>query len=231
MHSTSILRSVLISLFLLGTSSFAQALTWDFTGFHDGEGTIGNSRTFIAEGITVTATAWSYTSNGFEQARLGQWGIGLGVCSVEEACGDPLHQVDNAGQNEYVLFQFSEAVIPVTVEIAPYGTYDRDVSYWTGTGVLPANLLDGETYGSLSSLGFFPRIDSDGTVASYLSRDVSISSPAATALLFGPKYLGGEDDYFKIRSISAVPEPTSLFLLTLGLFGLIGIHTRRPLIG
>ena len=230
MDKIGVFRSVIVSAFLLGTSTFAHALTWDFTGFHDGEGTIGNSRTFTAEGITVTATAWSYTANGFEQARLGQWGIGLGVCSVAEACGDPLHQVDNAGQNEYVLFQFSEAVIPVSVEIAPYGTYDRDASYWTGTGVLPANLLSGESYGSLSSLGFFPRIDSDGTVASYLSRDVPISSPAVTALLFGPKYLGGEDDYFKIRSITAVPEPTSLVLLSLGLLGLVWVGTKKPLI-
>lgn len=223
-------RTALAACCLIGTSGMAHAITWTFTG-SGGEGTIGNSRTFTAEGITITATAWSYDSRaGFQQARLGLWSTGLGVCSITEPCGNPSHQVDNAGQHEYVLFQFSAPIDPISVRIDPYGTYDRDVSYWTGNITLPSDLLVGETYSSLTGLGFFSRIDNNGTVSSS-PRDVPIISPVVNAMLFGPRYNGGGDDYFKITSLtgvaSSVPEPSSWLLLSLGLLGWIWLQTRK----
>jgi len=221
-------RAVLASLFLFGTSGQAAATTWGF-GTHSGdEGTIGNVLTFTADGITVTATAWSYDGTSFQQARLGQWSSGLAVCNQAEVCGDPIHQVDNDGQNEYVLFQFSSAVDPLSVRIDPYGIYDRDVSYWTSTTALSSNLLLGETYASLSGLGFSPRIDDWGTESSD-ARDVSIASPVVTSLLFGARHNGGEDghDYFKISSITTVPEPSSFLLMGLGMLSLVWIARKR----
>ncbi len=226
--------AAVLSAFLAGTSSSADAITWNFTGY-GGEGSIGNSRSFASEGVTVTATAWSYTSTGFQAARLGLWSTGLGVCNQAETCGNPSHQVDNSGRQEYVLFQFSSAVDPLSVRIDPYGTYDRDVSYWTGNVTLPSDLLAGETYGSLtgsSGVGFFSRIDNYGSISSS-PRDVSITSPYVTAMLFGPGYNSGGNDYFKITSLTgtarttSVPEPTALLLLSLGLFGLVWLHSKR----
>lgn len=228
MKSSWITQAAVVSALLLGTSGFAEAITWTFTG-SGGEGTIGNSRSFTSEGVTVTATAWTYTSSGFQEARLGLWSTGLGVCSQSENCGNPVHQVDNAGQNEYVLFQFSSSVDPLSVRIDPYGTYDRDASYWTGNVALPSDLLRGETYASLGGVGFFSRIDNNGSVSSN-PRDVSITSPFVTALLFGPRYNGGGDDYFKITSLTgsaSVPEPSSLLLLSLGMIGAIWLNARK----
>ena len=220
--------ATVVSLFLLGTSGFAEAasITWNFTG-SGSEGSIGNSRSFTAGGITTTATAWSYNGS-FQQARLGQWSTGLGICSTSETCGSPVHQVDNAGQNEYVLFLFSSPIDPLTVRIDPYGTYDRDVSYWTGNVVSPISLT-GVLYGGLGALGFSGRADNDGTVSSSY-RDVSINAPFVNALLFGPKLGGGGDDYFKITSMSAavsVPEPSSLLLLGFGLLGLVWLRRKQ----
>lgn len=223
-------RTALAACCLIGTSGIAHAITWTFTGM-GGEGTIGNARTFTAGGITITATAWSYDPRaGFQQARLGLWPTGLGVCSITERCGNPSHQVDNAGQHEFVLFQFSAPVDPISVRIDPYGTYDRDVSYWTGNISLPSDLLVGETYSSLTGLGFFSRIDNNGTVSSR-PRDVPIVSPAVNALLFGARLNGGGDDYFKITSLTgsaaSVPEPSILLLISLGLLSGVWFRVRK----
>lgn len=222
--------AVFASLILVGVSGQAAATTWEFGTHYGDEGTIGNVRTFTVDGITVYATAWSYDGVSFQQARLGQWSTGLAVCNQAEACGDPIHQVDNYGQTEYVLFQFSSAVDPLSVRIDPYGVYDRDVSYWTSTTALPSDLLLGETYGSLGGLGFSPRIDDWGTVSTD-PRDVSISSPFVTNLLFGAQYNGGADgyDYFKISSITSVPEPSSLLLMGIGMLSLGWLARKQQL--
>lgn len=221
-------RAVLASLFLFGTSGQAAATTWGFGTHYGDEGTIGNVRTFTVDGITVSATAWSYDGTSFQQARLGQWSTGLAVCNQAEACGDPIHQVDNDGQNEYVLFQFSSAVDPLSVRIDPYGVYDRDVSYWTSTTALSSNLLLGHNYGTLAGLGFSDRIDDFGMVSSD-PRDISLASPYVTTLLFGAQYNGGADghDYFKISSITSVPEPSSLLLMGLGMVSLAWFARKR----
>lgn len=98
---------------------------------------------FVSNGIRLhelnsDGPHWNSDSHtGFQQARSELWATGLGVCSLTKPCGNPSHQVDNAGQREYVLFRFSAPVDPISVRIDPFGTYDRDVSYWTGNIALP----------------------------------------------------------------------------------------------
>jgi len=226
-----ILSTLAVCMFLLGMSRIAEAapIIWNLTG-SGSEGNIGNERTFTAGGITVTANAWSYGTS-FQEARLGRWSTGLGVCGVPETCGNPAHQVDNHGQQEYVLFRFDAPVDPLTVRIDPYGTFDRDVSYWVGNVNSSIDgLLTNKGYGDLGSLGFLTRIDSNGTSSSSY-RDVLINNPSSVnAILFGAKYLGTGDgaDKFKITKVTgnAVPVPGTLLMFGVGFALFIGWHVR-----
>jgi hypothetical protein len=199
--------------------------------------------------VTLWVTAWGYTygsqNNALEKAAVGRWSTGLGVCNVTETpCSSPTHQVDNVGADDWMLFVFSTPVDITSVRIDPYGSYDRDVSYYGGTvSSIPLNLT-GKNYSQLASLGFSP-VQNDSSTASDNYRDVSISGGYVNALLLGG-YLGGsdQDDYFKVRSLSAatpppppppppppreVPEPGSVLTLLMGsgAFGLMKLRKRK----
>lgn len=226
-----VLPAVAMCMFLLGTNRVAEAapITWNFTG-SGSEGFIGNERTFTAGGITVTANAWSYGTS-FQEARLGRWSTGSGICGAPEACSNPAHQVDNVGQHEFVLYKFSAPVDPLTARVDPYGTFDRDVSYWVGNVSSSIDgLLTNKGFGDLGILGFGLKIDDDDTASSSPLNVPIGGSTSVNALLFGAKYLGTGDgaDRFKITNVSgnAVPVPGTLLLFGLGFALFMGWHYR-----
>ena len=215
---------------LLSFSAHAGTLTLDFrtaTGANSGSG-LGNVRTFNVGGITITETAWGANSNSntLQAAQLGLWsGYGLGVCNQQEAanCSSPNHQVSNENGTDFVLFQFSTAVNPISVTIRPYGTFDRDVTYFTGNAANNLN-LSGTSLSGLGALGFSAAVNDDSSVSSS-ARTVSLISNSANSLLFGARSGGDANpDYFKIAGLTLdtippaaggqTPEPAT--------FGLIG---------
>lgn len=226
---------------LYASTAAADPVTWSFTGSQGGsmgEGSYGNTRSFVSDGVTVTASAWGYTygssNNALESAALGRWSTGLGSCNRSETCGNPSHQVDNVGADDWILFTFSEAVDITSIRIDPYGTYDRDVSYWVGTVSTPLN-LHGVNYNGLDDRGFGNRIDQTYSTGSS-ALNVPIAGGRVNAILFGARIEGsGANDYFKITGLTAdvtrtppppthsVPEPTSLALMGAGL----GLAFRR----
>jgi hypothetical protein len=231
------------AMLLSAQNASADPVTFNFTGSQGGafgEGSMGNTRTLTAGGVTLTVTAWGYTygpsDNALAPAALGRWNAGLGVCNATETpCSSPRHQLDNSGADDWMLFVFSTPVDITSVRIDPYGSYGRDVSYYLGNVTTPLNLT-GKNYGNLAALGF-GSIASDTASASDNYRDVTIVGGYVNALLLGG-YLGGndQDDYFKVRSVTAstppppptrrVPEPGTLFGVLIG-SGALGLRKRQ----
>lgn len=124
-----------LALGMLGLSAPASALiTWNFgSGCNTSGQTFGNSCSWTAGGVTVTATAWSTTQSttntNLEDAYLGSYTGGIGVtnrdgavatssCGTDKDCGEgtpttsvaPEHAMDNNGRTDAILFTFSTAV-------------------------------------------------------------------------------------------------------------------------
>ena len=233
-----------IAIFAGIASANAAFTTLNLTGAAGDATSFGNTLTFSQNGLTVTASAWAYTgSTGtlFENAGLGQYSTGLGVSDRSEGLnpGNPSHQVDNVGPDNFVMFNFGSNPVDISsINIDPFGIYDRDVSYWVGN-VTPGTDLTGKSYAQLAALGFTQgRFDALST-PSETALDVAIGKTGNT-ILFGT-YVGEptggagattDEDRFKIASITAgpvvqappVPEPTT------ALFGiaLMGFCTATP---
>jgi PEP-CTERM motif len=234
MKSTIILSMSLSLGFAVAPSAHAS-MTFAYTTGNLGEGSGDNSIVETVSGETLTATAWSVTGTGnttFQTATLGQYsGLGLGVCNQEElaaqgGCTAPQHEVDDNGQFDFVLFQFSSAVMSVTVTIDPVCDCNTDASYYVGNGLNPL----GKTLAQLGTATTSNETTADTT------RTVTLTGlgGGVTSVLFGASILGN-DNYFKIESlsvtepttsISTTPEPATFGLAGIALIGL-GVMARK----
>ncbi|WP_367872140.1 hypothetical protein [Luteolibacter sp. Populi] len=224
MNSLALSACAVIALSLPG---FSQSMSWDTSGTQGDNGP-GNELVFGNGAHGFTATSWGYTAGkrnqAFEAGMSVIYSNGIGVTNADEKnpFRIPEHQLDNAKGNEWMLFVFEGPVSDVSIKVDPYGTWDRDVTYYT------ANLsgqidLAGLTYADLEGLGFGERTD-DFSTRGGDSRDVSVSGGGTfNAILIGAmqgKPGGKRDvDRFKISSLDAtylVPEPSSALLGGLG---------------
>jgi hypothetical protein len=222
------------ALIALALPAFSQTMSWETMGSH-GDDDPGNELVFANGGQGFTATSWSHTggrrNQSFEAALGVMYSTGIGVTNPGEGLRVPEHQIDNGRGNDWVLLIFDGPVSEVTLTFNPYGTWDRDVTYYT------ANLngsvdLAGLTYTDLAELGFGERVD-DLSNRSSEEREIEITDETGSfnAILIGaqqgrPK--PGSVDRFKITGVGAVftvPEPSAVLLGLLG--GLMLLRRRR----
>jgi hypothetical protein len=226
-----IMRNSIALLVCLGAGlAVAPALrattTFNYATGNQGQGSGANSITLTSNGVTTTATAWGMTGNSnttFQWATLGQYsGLGLGVCNQQEInCGAPQHEVDDNGQLDFVRFHFSSPVDSLSITVTPVCNCDTNASYITGNNIS----LMGET---LAQVGTF----STSTEASKdTARTITLSNlGGVNTLVFGAA-LSGNNNYFKIESLSvtgssAAPEPATLALVGIA-FVIISMIGRK----
>lgn len=221
----------------------AGASTWNFAAggnSHVASGSsYGNRLTFAQGTETLRITAWANSGTGtparFETAYLGRFSTGLGVCnrdegSISSCIGQGLlHQVDNVSQQDLVLFLFDSPQAMQSLTVDPYGTWDRDVSFWVGT-VSSGVSLTGLNFGTLASLGFGAQVNSLNS-AGDSPLAVSLGGLVGNALLMGARYpADGSADRFKIRSLvttvpaTVVPLPAAVWLFLSALGSLAGLR-------
>jgi hypothetical protein len=234
---------------MLTISSTAQAsTTWDWrlvSGSSISSEIFLGYDAFITEGAGgvldgLSSGAIGYSDTGkdstFGLADMRSEWTGLGVCNAIELgdCADfqspdSTHQVDNQGEQDWVLFVFEPDVLLSFESLvhSPYGAADRDASYWIGT-IEDENFdLRGLGYADLAGIGFGDRIDTsadfgEGTVT------IDFGGAVGNSILIGAK-LGDTDDRLKIATVQAsvVPIPAAAWLFGSGL-GLLGwVRARK----
>lgn len=221
----------------------ADASTWSFASsgsyYVTSGSSYGNKVTFYEGTEKLRTLAWSNTADtpvgGFEPAYIRRFSTGLGVCNPEEGVistcisGSVDHQVDNVSQQDVVLFLFESPQAMQSLTIDPWGTWDRDVSFWVGN-VAPGISLTGETLDTLASLGFSSQVNSlNGAGESALT--ISLGGLVGNALLVGAlNPADGTPDRFKIRSLvtlaptTVVPVPAAAWLFLSALGSIAGVR-------
>ena len=238
-----LLASLVLALGCTVAGTTASASTWTFASggsyYVTSGSSYGNKVTFYEGTETLRTYAWSNTADtpaqGFETGYIRRFSTGLGACNRDEgtisACmaGSLDHQVDNISQQDIVLFLFDSVQTMQSLTIDPWGTWDRDVSFWVGT-VSPSLTLTGATFGSLASLGFSPQVDSlNGPGEGALT--IGLGGRVGNALLVSAlNPADGSADRFKIRSLvtsttaTIVPVPAAAWLFVSALGAVAGLR-------
>jgi hypothetical protein len=180
--------------------------TFDFSGGSSAvKGTAGNIRTFGAGGVSVHASAFgrNKSTGAFAPAFLGHFSLGLGVTDSTENGSGNTHVVDNSGQDNYILFEFSQDVVIDRAYLA-YVVGDSDVTVWIGSVPNAYNSHINLTAATLTGLGFTEvNLGSDDDRWA----DLNAGGVSGNVLVIAAK-VGESTDGFKLKKLEiGCPTP------------------------
>ena len=231
---------------VLCSAPVSASINYSFSG----SGQVVNATDIFSAsgGPDVTVTGWSNTATAgtLEAATVRRWS-GLGVVNSNEDGSSPQHSIDNQNNNDMVLFSFAQEIGLTGLSIGwppDSSSYDTDMTVLAYTGNSTPT-LSGKTYGALTSTD-------DWSVVSHLS-NVSVASGASFNLggtissmywligAYNPLVGNSQgwttgNDYVKISGLAGylpkkpppgVPEPATLALFMLGLFGMNYMRRRQ----
>ena len=215
--------------------------------------------TVTANAWSTTGTSDALAQAALGQYYSSSQPLGLGVCAstdyVSGACTSPQHAADNVGDYDFILLTFSQPLYLAQFTLDVFGqTHDTDVTYFAGNCVSaslcsPSSFPSGLTTTTLLNTG---SATFGGNATLFKSGSYVTGSPAGPTLtgtqttivnltlnsnqpvnwiLFGASTSGGNDDYFKINSMtySTTPEPATFGLAGIALAALGYLRRRKTL--
>jgi len=198
-------KTILCAVTLALGATLAEASQINFTGNSPTSGAFGNTRTFSADGVTLTAYAQSYIGSNWISSYLGIYSGGLGVTNSNEGSGGSgTHTVDNIRSTDRIVFSFSTAVVLDSVFLRAYGDTDITAYYFSGGSWITLE----NNYGGSSSR----------------TADINLAQVSATLWAVGALFpANGIADSFKLRNVTfdrpnlppppQVPDSGGSFLL------------------
>jgi hypothetical protein len=182
-------------------------VTFDFSGNTWTDGTDGNSRTWkdYDTGLSVTVRAFSQTKGAdhYQSAYLGAYQGGLGVTDSSEGSGSGLsHTIDNVGRNNYVVFQFSQAVI-LDKAFLGYVAHDSDMQVWIGNRSTAITSMSNSV---LSNLGYSEFNSTTSTSARWA--DLNANEVKGNTIVIAADIKDtSPEDYFKLQKLLVCATP------------------------
>ncbi|MBJ7900019.1 MAG: hypothetical protein GC158_08900 [Cyanobacteria bacterium RI_101] len=185
----------------LTTLGSGAAKLFDFSGSSALDGQNGNIRTFSVDDLSLKASAFSRDNSGvWDKVFLGSFSSGLGVTDNSEGNGgNDTHRVDNVGEKNFVLFEFSETVIVDSVFLNAV-LNDSDITYWVGNVSGAFTNLTELSDSFLSSLAL--KADDDTNSSSARWADINNGEVSGNVLVIAASTSDATpEDRFKIDQI------------------------------